>query len=100
LKGIPSIVFGVRHNEAPLSFMWGTDTASRKYERPAGVSCTFQVSNRNIEPQTNEPSNIFSKDPIGPELLHNSKHFRPEVTVIVLASTLPGCRERLAGKPA
>jgi hypothetical protein len=42
-------------------------------------------------------SNIFSNDPAGPDSFDNSKHFRPEVSVILIASPDPGKREGLAG---
>jgi hypothetical protein len=42
-------------------------------------------------------SNILSNDPSGPDSLDNSKHFRPEVSVIFIASSDPGKREGLAG---
>jgi hypothetical protein len=41
-------------------------------------------------------SNIFSNDPSGPDSFDNSKHFRPEVSVIFIASSDPGKREGLA----
>jgi hypothetical protein len=44
-------------------------------------------------------SNVFSNDPSGPDSLDNSKHFWPEVSVVFIASALPGFRERLAGVP-
>jgi hypothetical protein len=44
-------------------------------------------------------SNILSNDPSGPDSLDNSKHFWPEMSVIFIASSDPGKRERLAGIP-
>jgi hypothetical protein len=88
----------VGHNEDPISLVRGTDPRSRKYERPAGVTCTFQVSTHLIECHTDEPSNILSNNPSRPEFLHQSKHFKPEVTVILCAFSLPGNTERLTGE--
>jgi hypothetical protein len=42
-------------------------------------------------------SNILSNDPAGPDSFDNPKHFRPEVSVILIASSDPGKREGLAG---
>jgi hypothetical protein len=42
-------------------------------------------------------SNILSNDPAGPDSFDNSKHFRPKVSVIFIASSDPGKREGLAG---
>jgi len=39
---------------------------------------------------------IFSKHPMGSHLLNNAAILRPEVTVILLASSLPGNTVRLA----
>jgi hypothetical protein len=90
----------VGHNEYPISHVRGTDARSRKYERPAGVTRTLQVSTHIIECHADDPSNILSNNPSGPEFLHHSKHFRPEVTVILCALSLPGNTERLTGEAA
>jgi hypothetical protein len=42
-------------------------------------------------------SNVLSNDPAGPDSFDNSKHLRPEVSVILIASSDPGKREGLAG---
>ena len=42
-------------------------------------------------------SNIFSNDPSGPDSFDNPKHFWPEMSVILIASSDPGKREGLAG---
>ena len=76
----------------------GIDTASWYKECLAGVSFLFQVSKHLVECQIDDPSNIFTKHPSGPEFSDDSKHLRPEVTVIFLASSLPGNGERLTGK--
>jgi len=88
----------VGHNEYPISHVRGTDARSRKKERPAGVTRTLQVSKHVIECQTDEASNILSNDPSGPEFLHHSKHFRPEITVVFRAFSLAGTGERLTGE--
>lgn len=47
-----------------------------------------------------DSTNVFSNDPIGLDLVNALKHVRPEIAVIVRASTLPGVGERLAGESA
>lgn len=80
--------------------MGGTDARSRNNERPDGVAETLQVRSAIVERHADEASNVFSKHPSGPELRHDPAHLRPEETVIVRASSLPGATERLAGKAA
>jgi hypothetical protein len=76
----------------------GIDTASRNKEAPAFVAFIFQVSKHLVECQIDDSRHIFSNNPSGPEFPDNSKHFRPEVTVIFLASSLPGKTEWLTGE--
>jgi len=73
-----------------------TDGASWNNKRPAGVARVFQVRKHVIEAHADVPSNVFSNDPSGPEFVHEPHKFWPEVAVIFLASSLPGCGERLA----
>jgi hypothetical protein len=59
-----------------------------------GFTCHF----KDICPlyHAGESTNIFSNNPSRPEFLDNSKHFRPEETVIIRSSALSGNTERLA----
>jgi hypothetical protein len=75
----------------------GVDGTSWNNKRPRGVAECLQVRKHFVEAQTDVPSNILSKHPSGPEFFDKTAHFRPEVTVIFRASTLPGCTEWLAG---
>jgi hypothetical protein len=93
-------VDGVGQNGDPFSFMRGIDTASRNKEALNFVTFTFQVSKHRVECQIDDVRHILTKDPSGPDFSYDSKHFRPEVTVIILASLLPGQTERLAREPA
>lgn len=93
-----SVVLGVGQEKAPLSEVRGTDASSWKYERPAGVTFTLQVRKTVVEFHIDEPSNILSKHPSGPELRHDPAHLRPEETVVLRAPSLPGFRDRLAGE--
>ena len=81
-----------------IPFVRGIDAASRNNERLPGVADVFQVSKHLVECQIDDPRHIFTKHPSGPEFRYDSKHFRPEVTVIVLASVLPGDGKRLTRK--
>jgi hypothetical protein len=49
-----------------------------------------------VEAQCDVTSNIFTEHHARSALLNNSAHFRPEVTVIIRAFSLPGVAERLA----
>jgi hypothetical protein len=79
---------GVRHDEDAFADMGRTDGTSRKYNRLCGVAFAFQVSENEVECQTDEASNILNKHPTGPTSLHNGKSRRPEVTVICRAASL------------
>ena len=76
--------------------MWCANGASWNNKRPAGVALSLQVRKHVIEAHADVTSNIFSNDPSGPEFSHEPTKFRPEVTVIFLASALPGCGKGLA----
>ena len=86
------------HNPDPLPLVRGIDGTSRYTDRPDGVAETFQVSTHLVECQVDEPRHILAKEPSGPESVKAADHFRPEVTVIALACSLPGKTERLTGE--
>jgi hypothetical protein len=67
-----SLARGVGNNKASIPDVRGTNRFSRKYERPAGVTCTLQTSKRFIERHSAEPSSILSNNPTWPGLLHQS----------------------------
>jgi hypothetical protein len=93
-------VEGVGHNKNAVSFVRGIDTASWNKETLDFVTFSFQVRKHRVECQIDESRHILTNDPSGPEFTYNSEHFRPEVTVILLASSLPGKREWLTGESA
>lgn len=97
---IRTAAVGVGQDGASVPPVRGVDGRSRNNDRPPGVADGFQVRKHRVERQIDDASNIFTKHPAGPELRNNSQHFRPEVTVISLASSLPGEGERLAGEAA
>jgi hypothetical protein len=74
----------------------GVNGASWNNKRPAGVALSLQVRKHVIEAHADVTSNILSNDPSGPEFSHEPTKFRPEVAVIFLASSLPGCGKGLA----
>ena len=61
-------------------------------------SVTFQVRYTLFEAHCFESNNVFANNPSGLNLPYGSKHLRPECAVIVLASSLPGLGEWMAGK--
>ena len=90
--------FGVGHNGDAVPLVRGVDAASRNNKRLAGVADAFQVRKHRVECQIDDARHVLTKDPTGPDFVNNAEHFRPEVTVIVLASALPGKAERLTGE--
>jgi hypothetical protein len=92
-----SLHVGVSHNPYPVSSVRGIEGASWNNKRPCGVSFAFQVRKHLVEPHVDVASNIFKQAPSGPDGSQEPMHFRPEVTVIFLASSLPGETEWLAG---
>lgn len=97
---MPSVAFGVGHDEDPLSLVRRADSASWNNERPDGVAFTFQVAENAVETHADEPSNILSTHPTGPELLDDSKHFRPEPAVVGGSFSFARVRDRLAREAA
>jgi len=97
---VATVAVTVGKNGTSIPPVWGVNGTSRNNKRLAGVTETFQVRKHRVERHADDPSNIFTNNPSGPEFLDNSKHFRPEVTVVLTASALPGNAERLAGEPA
>jgi hypothetical protein len=93
-----SLAFGVGHNPDPFSLVRGIDGASWYNDRPDLVAETFQISTHLVECQVDDARHILAKEPSGPESVKAADHFRPEVTVICRASSLPGNTERLAGE--
>lgn len=110
-----------------VSAMGRADTASRNNDRLDGISRLFEVFAHevgdvsllgavNIVTLTEESGrtvhisrtaglyhredsiNVFSNDESGLYLPDDSKHFRPEVTVVCRSLPSPGCGEWLAGK--
>jgi len=103
VDAIPGVSFqsrllAVAHNPDPVSSVSGIDTASWNNKRPAGVADSFQVRKHVVEFHRDDSRNVFAKHPSGSRFLDNAQHFRPEMTVICLASPLPGATEWLARK--
>ena len=93
-----AVAVGVCNNPDPISFVRGVDTASWNNERPCLVAFSFQIRKDRVEFHLDDANNVLSNNPSGPDLRNDSKHLRPEVTVIFCASSLPRLRERLARK--
>jgi spore maturation protein CgeB len=74
----------------------GIDGASWNNKRLDGVAFAFQVRKHLVEAQTDVSRNILENAPSRPLCLHNGKYFRPDVTVIFLASSDPGLTKWLA----
>ena len=76
------------------------DGTSRNPKHRCLITKGFQVSEHLLDPQMEESRHIFTKKPSGPENGETADHFRPEITVIRLASSLPGNTEGLAREAA
>jgi hypothetical protein len=78
----------------------GIDGASWNNKCLAGVTRIFQVRKHLVEFHIDDSNNIFANDPKRLHLPYNSKHLRPEKTVIFRASLVPGDTEWLARESA
>ena len=87
-------------NPQSISPVRGIDGASWYIERDDFVPEIFQVSVHLVECQIDDPRHIFTKEPSGPDSAKAAHNFRPEVTVICRASSLPSTTERLTGEPS
>lgn len=93
---VPLLASGVGHNPDPLPEVRRIDGTSRNPKHCDLITKGFQVSAHLLDPQMEEPRHIFTKEPSGPENGETADHFRPEVTLVVCASSLPGTTDWLA----
>jgi len=70
--------------------MESTNGTSRYNKRPAFIPRPLQISLHTGESHSDVPNNVLTNNPSGPEGTHEAQHFRPDPTVICLASSLPG----------
>ena len=68
--------------------------------RAENIGLTSHLSSLAGENHCGDATNILTNEPSGPDFVNASKHLRPEVAVILRASSLAGVTERLAGKTA
>ena len=112
-----------------VSAVWRTDGTSRNNKRLDGISLGFEVLTDGFDDvllaqltmgvtrieesgltlhlslaaglyHRQDSSNVFTNDISGPDLTDDSKHFRPEIAVIVRSPSLPSRAERLARESA
>jgi hypothetical protein len=88
------------NNPEALPDVRGADRASWNIKRPCGVAFAFQVREYLVQAQFDEPSNVFSNNPIWPAFPDKPKHFRPEVAGVVLCSLFTRVAEGLAREAA
>ena len=93
-----SPVPGVSHNPHPVPPVRGIDGASRNNKRFRGVALVFQVSNTIVEFHVDDASNVFANNPSWLNFFDDSKHFRPEITVICLSLPFTCLTKGLTGK--
>ena len=120
--GYPIIAFfetlGVPNKKQTISFVGRSDTRSWNNKRLDLITCFLQFLAEGFKVHrlvagtdfafhskftygfhhTDEPSNVFTKHPSGPDRLDNTEHFRPEVAVILCSLSFSCCGERLAGE--
>jgi hypothetical protein len=75
-------------------------SSSKVVKRVEKSGCTCQLRNLALLDHREDSSNVFSHNPSGPDLVDAAIHIRPEVAVIIRASSLPGIGEGLARKAA
>jgi hypothetical protein len=93
-----ALAVGVCNNPEPLADVRGANRASWNIKRPCGVAFALQVREYFVQAQLDDSSNIFSNNPSGPAFPDKSKHFRPEMSGVVLGALLSCVAERLTGK--
>jgi len=97
-----SLVVGVSNNPDSVSAVRRVDACSTKYDREDFVAFTFQVRTHRVENQpvipTNEAANVLRHDIGGASLSNDSKHLRPEISIVGCPGPLSCCRKRLAGE--
>ena len=86
----------------PVSPVRRIDTASWKYIRLDAVTFSFQISAHLLEYQSlrpiNDSENILAHDPAGTDFPNRSQHLRPEIAIVLRASSFACRTERLAGE--
>jgi hypothetical protein len=94
-----AVAFGVGDNENPESEVISTDGTSRNFKRRRDcVTDGRQVSAHLVEYHfvlVINARHIFPNNPSGRNFAYDSKHFRPEMTVISRAPPLPGNGQRV-----
>jgi hypothetical protein len=73
----------------------GVDGTSWNNKRLDFITFAFQIRTHLFEFHVDDSSNVLTNDPSGSCFRYDSEHFRPEVTVICLALSLPGDGKRL-----
>ena len=101
LPGPVISVRGVGHPVRSVSEVRRADARSRENDRPAGVTCSFQVSENKVEPRPSSRSlNLLAKDRARAMLADESEPLGPQVTFVSETAALSGARERLTGTGA
>jgi len=93
--GAPLVVSGVGQNPNPIPPVRGIEGTSRNNNRRERlVIAGFQIRKHRVEEYppfvSNEAIDVLCHDEGWPEISYNAKHLRPEIAVILRASSLPG----------
>jgi hypothetical protein len=91
------LAVAVGHEPQPVSGVRGADARCWKYDRPDGVTDTFQVSRNKVEPRpANRCINLFPKDDARAALLDEPVPGGPKVPLVSKRQSLACLAERLA----
>ena len=97
LPGPVVSVRGVGHPVRSVSEMRRADARSRENGRPAGVACSFQVSENKVEPRPSSRAfNLLAKDCCRAMLANEPEPLGPQVTFVGETAALSSAREGLA----
>lgn len=96
LDGISRLFEAFAHEVGDVSLLGAVNvvTLTEESGRAVHISRTAGLYHRE------DSINVFSNDESGLYLPDDSKHFRPEVTVVCRSLPSSGCRKRLAGETA
>ena len=92
----PSCLVGVGNNPDPIPAVGCANGTSWNNKRLHPKADALQVSKTVFEFHADEARHVFTKHPSGLASGNSVEHCRPEETVIVRASSLPGNGKRLA----
>jgi hypothetical protein len=90
---------GVGQDPHALPAVGSADVVSTHHERPAGVTCRFQVAEHPVSASIAESRYVLSENPTGSELANETMELAPEpASLSVDPGSLSGAGDVLAGE--